>query len=603
MAQKKRKEGKSPQPGAAEVQLPPGAIRAAVPTLVVLLSLFAWSQGGVHEDGFFYLRVVDVFLHSGELAYNPGERFETNTDFLWTLLLIPGPAVGVHDILWMQLVGVAVYAAALSATFILARRLFSNSEAALLALVLLGGHYSFAAFAATGFGPVLQALTVLCCLIALLRFGESPRPRNGAALGLALLFLALCRLDSAVFGLPLVACALFFAWRGGKPALPGIACALGIPSVLFGGVLLWKLSYYGDVFPATYYAKSFPGGRDLSDFFLVRGAAYVALYWQRYFLWLLAAVAVFGAWRILRTKSKIRTTGNRPALLWTTGMMCVLWQGYMLRTGGDLTEFRFLTPQAPLMMTLAAGGLCGLVRCWRWVAACGALFFSALHWQTAPPNFFMNDELGVKIFESRGLGASGLGGAGTSVKTALTFEGGLRSELVLDENGSIAASLRDLFADLGEYPAEVRVAHLAGGQPAYVAPLIWTEMRGWADSRIGKAGAEDLWNGPDGLGHCIVARPRLLASLGVNLVYHHDFVYPSPPDFSRPLFPSDNPRRSWAVAVSASFLNGGAEFPPDSQLFALPLSDGRYAPVLYFNRNQTIDRILDEREIERVNVF
>ena len=111
MTQKKRKAGKSSQPG-AEVRLPPGAIRAAVPALVVLFSLFAWSQRGLYEDAFFYLRVVDVFLHTGELVYTPGERYETNTDFLWTFLLIPGVAVGMDDILWMHLVGVAVYAAA-----------------------------------------------------------------------------------------------------------------------------------------------------------------------------------------------------------------------------------------------------------------------------------------------------------------------------------------------------------------------------------------------------------------------------------------------------------------------------------------------------------
>ena len=604
MARKKRNAEKLSRPGAAEVQLPPGAVRAAAPALVVLFALFAWSQGGVYEDGFFYLRIADVFLHGGGLAYNPGERFETNTDFLWSLLLIPGPAVGVHDILWMQLLGVAIYAAALCATFILARGLFSNSESALLALILLGGHYSFAHFAASGFAPVLQALAALCCLLALLRFGESPRPRNGAAVGFALLFLALCRLDSAVFGLPLVVCALYFAWRGGKPALPGIALALGIPSVLFGGVLLWKLSYYGDIFPAPYYAKAAPAGLDFSDYFLARGKAYLLLYWQRYFLWLPAGAAAYGAWRILRAKPESRPPGNHPALLWTTAAMCVLWHGYMIRVGGDLYEFRLLMPQAPMLMILAMAGMRGLTRHWRRAATAAMVVVSLWHWQTAPPVAFPTVPSGLYV---AGTKAPGL------TPTRLSLNNGVRSEfdfpddLPDDSPGvawrSVALALSDLFAPLGEYPPQVRVGFSAGGLPAYVAPLLWQETRGWADSRIGQAGADEVWYFGPSIGHSILARPELMARLGVNLMFRPE-VFPAV-DFSRPVFPHENPGFSWAVLLSDSltFKDVEMQFPRDSQLFALPLSNGRVAPILYLNRNRTIDQILDERGIERVNVF
>ena len=274
MARKKRKAGKpsaAPARTAArmEIQVSPGAIRLAVPAMVALFSLFAWLDRGVHEDGFFYFRVVDVFLGGGGLAYNPGERFETNTDFLWTLLLIPGPAAGVDDILWMQIVGVAVYALALWGTFALARKLVPNAEAALAALVLLGTHYTFTHFAATGFGAVLQALAAVCALLGLWRFGENQNLRNGAVLGLALSFLALCRLDSAVLGAPVALAAMFFAWRAGRAALPGIALALGIPAVVSAALLAWKLHYYGDIFPAPYYAKAAPTSRwDMTAFFL-----------------------------------------------------------------------------------------------------------------------------------------------------------------------------------------------------------------------------------------------------------------------------------------------------------------------------------------------
>ena len=604
MARKKR-EAKTFSRKTAESRLLADPPFFAVPGLVALFSLFAWSQRGVYEDGFFYLRVVDVFLHGGGLAYNPGERFETNTDFLWTLLLIPGVAAGLNGILWMQLLGVAVYASALFLTFLLARKMFPAADSALVALILLGGHYSFAHFAATGFAPVLQSLAAVCCLLALLRFGEKTSARNGAMLGCALLFLALCRLDSAVFGLPLVLCAAYLARRAGKASIPALAFALGIPFFLFGGVLLWKLSYYGDIFPATYYAKSVPGGRDLSDFFLARGAGYLAVYWRTYFLWALAGVAAFGAWKILRTKSKIPAMENRPALLWTMAAMCALWHAYMLRTGGDLTEFRFMMPQAPMMMILAATGLRGLARRYRWAAAVGVGVFSVAYGLGGPGGFEIDKRLGSAH------GSGSLSGLGSGLaETPFWPAGDGPQNQALPQAGTmtswrdISLGFRRLFASLGEYPPEIRVAHPAGGLAAYTAPLLWTEMRGWADARIGRAGPDDLWwHGPS-IGHSIIARPKLLARLGVNLVTQQDSVRPDPPDFSRPVYPSDNPRLTWAVYASASPpIAEARHFPADSQLFSLPAPNGGFVPVLYFNRNQTIDRILDERGIERVNVF
>ena len=585
-----------------------------IPALVAVFALFAWFARGVHEDGFFFLRVVDVFLRGGGLAYNPGERFETNTDFLWTLLLVPGPAAGMDDILWMHIAGVVVYAGALWATFVLARKLFSDSDAALAALVLLGTHYTFTHFAATGFGAVLQALAAVCCLLALWRFGEKTDFRNGAVLGAALSFLALCRLDSAIFGAPVVLCAMLFAWRVGKPALSGIAAALAIPAAVSGALLFWKWSYYGDIFPATYYTKGAlsQAGIDDSAFKVRRGVFYVAEYWKRYFLWLLAAAAAFGAWRMSGRKQKggDENGGRRTALLRTAAAMCVLWHLYMLRIGGGYAEFRFMSAQAPMMMLLLAWGFSGLARHWRWAAVCAAGFFSLLHWATASGRL-----------------TPGVERAKTMVHTRLVWDGGVRTEIYTPRgfvnHRLLGEGLAELFAPLGAYPPEVKVASPAGGVPAYLAKLRWVEMHGYADARISRADAPDLWRFPDEelVGHRILARPKWLARRGVNLVADTgayprrkdrkeqakldadpNHAYPRP-DFFAPISGAANPRLWWAAKASGSPAGADLELPPDSQLFALPLPDRRAVPVLYFNRNTVIDKALDDREIERVNVF
>ena len=105
------------------------------------------------------------------------------------------------------------------------------------------------------------------------------------------------------------------------------------------------------------------------------------------------------------------------------------------------------------------------------------------------------------------------------------------------------------------------------------------------------------------VGHHIVARPKWLARHGVNLITEPAQIYPQL-DFFR--------AARW-TGESALDLGGGGECLRPSgkiwscrrtvNLFALSLEDGRFTPILYLNRNQAIDRVLDERGIERVNVF
>ena len=571
MARHRRKTGNRPRHSGAEFQISPAALRFAVPALIALFSLLAWFQRGVYEDGFIYLRVAENLAEGRGFVYNPGERYETNTDFLWSVLLGLGIAAGVDSILAMHVLGVAIFASALFAAFAFARKLFSGAESALVALVLLGGHFTFVHFAATGFAPALQALAALCCLLALARFGDKPDIFGGTMLGFALFFLALCRLDSVVFGLPLVLCAVFFARRNGARALSGLVFALAIPSVLFGGVLLWKWLYYGDVFPATYYAKAAgsQGGESQMAFYAGAGVKYVADYWKAYFFWIFAPLAVFG---FMRSFSFGRGRAMQ-GLFWTVAAMCALWHAYMLRIGGGYYEFRFLAAQAPLLMILLAAGFNGLPPLWRRAATCGALALSLLHGQSAPTG---------GVFYVRQIE----GDNGPRLEISGGFEG---IELVSD-------GLADVFKNVEDYHPQVKAAG-AGGLMSWRKKLLWVEPAGYADPRIGKADLSDLWYYSDRtVGHRINARPKWMARHGVNLMVDAGTIVQGKPDFAaRPLV--------WAAAAAFSPQGVDLELPPDSQLFALPLRDGRFSPVLYFNRNETIDRVLDERGIERVNVF
>lgn len=245
-----------------------------------------------------------------------------------------------------------------------------------------------------------------------------------------------------------------------------------------------------------------------------------------------------------------------------------------------------------------------------------------------------NVELGPAIYNMRH----------DMVATELRWDGWQpRSELQLEsypfpsryEN---LAPFSELFAELGPYPDGVHLSFLGGGVAGYATRLKHTGRFGYSDARIGKGGPEDvlfdIWrtmeNGSYFPGHYVFARPALLERIGVNLI-PAGAQFLQPPYFSRPpdltvldhpnpgrglRYRSLPPQQAWAVFIMYSAVFGTlparlpdgrpltAEYiPPDSQLFALPLVNGNYLPVLYFNRNGTIDRILAANDITPVAVF
>ena len=172
----------------------------------------------------------------------------------------------------------------------------------------------------------------------------------------------------------------------------------------------------------------------------------------------------------------------------------------------------------------------------------------------------------------------------------------------------------------------------------YATRLKHTGRFGYSDARIGRGGPEDVlfdvWRtvkkGSYFPGHHVFARPALLERIGVNLVPAAAQLL-EPPDFSRPPAPAmldhpdpwlgsvkgaQSPQQAWALFILYSTRYGAlsvrlpdgrpltAEYiPADSQLFALPLANGKQLPVLYFNRNPTIDRILAANALALTPVF
>ena len=294
------------------------------------------------DDAFISFRYAGNLVAGQGLVFNPGERVEGYTNFLWTVLLaachragLDMPAMSVVFALLAALGTIVLLAA-------LARALLGGAPAWVVAAPAL----LFAATAATTrfvLSGMETALFVFLVTLGLyLALAVRGRPlATGAVFALAamtrpegILYFALVVLDLSLVPPP-----------PASRRLAAAATAAGGFLVLYAPYFAWRYAYYGYLLPNTFYAKATGTGGPLAARGLellpvvIRAASLEAP--------LLLALAVLPAlardprWRLL------------AAVVVATGL-------YFVLIGGDFLFFfgpRFLLPALPPLLLCAALGL------------------------------------------------------------------------------------------------------------------------------------------------------------------------------------------------------------------------------------------------------
>jgi hypothetical protein len=144
--------------------------------------------------------------------------------------------------------------------------------------------------------------------------------------------------------------------------------------------MVWRVAYYGDVFPNTYYAKS------AYLAWWSQGWIYARLYFERYWVLALAvplAVVAVGPARG-RSRGSEETiearAGAARELVLALGMG-LAYTAYVMRVGGDFMYARLLIPAAPFLMIALERALeLTLARraVWQWAVSAGAVAAVAL---------------------------------------------------------------------------------------------------------------------------------------------------------------------------------------------------------------------------------
>ena len=460
-----------------------GVLAVAALAVVLGLSYGACTQ----DDAFISFRYAENLVNGHGLVYNPGDFVEGYTNLSWTLLMAAGLAGNADPVAFSTLAGLVSLALAVVATAWLARE--PRALFGLVAPLLVALDPQVAAEAVEGLETAFYVAVITLAVFCGLRERDAGRPHLASTLLFALACLTRpeAPLLMVLFHLGL----LLDSKRAGESWAQRVPLALkaGVAlALVLAALTAWRLAYYGDPLPNTFYAKT--GG-----FALPRGLEYIVGHvLQHPVLWLLVAG------RFLIPGGSSRT---RPLVVTAFGFLA-----YVAWIGGDFKPTgRFIMPVLPLLAVLAGETL--------------------LRWARHP----------VLLV---------LAGLGLVAQTFFLDRDARAWAEIRHANLEARRDLGDFLADTVD-PSNVLAIHSAGAVP-YYAGHVTIDMWGLTDRHIART--ENPTQGTGMAGH-EKADPEYVFSRNPDIYLPEDKVFALKPWTLEiePGFPADFAERYQAVSV------------------------------------------------------
>jgi arabinofuranosyltransferase len=286
------------------------------------------------DDAFISFRYAANLAAGRGLVYNPGERVEGYTNFLWTLILAGAGRAGFDIPAAALVLGMLFSFGAVGVLLLIGRETLAGCPPLLQVLpaLLLASNRSFWLWAVSG---METNLFVFLVLLAILLFLRPPTPAGLAAGALSAVAAALTRPEGVM-----VFC-LLAAWRllAGPGPVPrrALLLAAGIFMACMLAYAGWKMLYFGDLLPNTFYAKN------VGTASLVNPGV---LYLTRFVIDGAAGLLPLG---LLLAPLAARPGAPRRKVVLVT-LVGAIYATYVMFVGGDIYYHnRFLMPVLPLV--------------------------------------------------------------------------------------------------------------------------------------------------------------------------------------------------------------------------------------------------------------
>ncbi len=313
------------------------------------------------DDAYISYRYAWNFVHGSGLVYNPGEVVEGYTNFLWTTISAAALWAGQHPAHVSLALTIACSQGLVGLAYLLSRKLMAHGPEVLafVAAVLVAVDSSLVTYGARGSGIEAALFAFLIMLGVAFLWSSGPRaPALYATGGLVLGLAALTRPEGllvAVLAIGLRAWQV--RWKREAVVWMALPClALIVP------YQAWRITYYGYLFPNTFYAKT---GTTLAQ--VQRGLEYA---WQ--FVtdhWLIVLCLLVGL--PIAFFQKIPNRGKKAVidphaseasiasdLRMLLGVLVVVYSLYVIAVGGDwFPAERFFVPVVVPLALLATDSI------------------------------------------------------------------------------------------------------------------------------------------------------------------------------------------------------------------------------------------------------
>nr|HPO10166.1 hypothetical protein [bacterium] len=364
-------------------------LSAAAAVMITSYPIGARLGFGLVDDAYISMRYARNWADGMGPFFNPGERVEGYTNFLWTFFLYAGARIGVEPPQMAEMLGRVCLGLTVPMVFALGFCIARSWAVAFFAMVLVLSDPGVWAWSLSGLETPL--LTLLFTAVFALRMQESERVLRELLLALLVSAAALTRPEGVAVFVYLLVVEMYPSpqpspgGRGGimnghrqdagaTPSGSRILVLIGVFVAICGSYLLWRRWTYGLWLPNSFYVKHDFAGPEL----WWRGLRYVLDVCVAHPFWLLIPLGCFaGAWS---DRSFRKLLG-----------FSLFYLGIVVLTGGDhFTLGRFCVPVVPILCVLAAMGLqkaCEQISIvqrviarpvWKWLPATAAVLFALL---------------------------------------------------------------------------------------------------------------------------------------------------------------------------------------------------------------------------------
>ena len=525
--------------------------------LVLQVAPGFWEARWIQDDAYISFRYARNLVEGDGLVFNPGDRVEGYTNFLWTMVAAVPLATGADDPLpFMHRTGRVLWFGSYFLLMSMGSYLaFRGVLTGPLIAIPLIAHWSFNQWFLSGMETGMVSFLFLLTLVIFSL--QNPRsPLLGALLGVSCVLTLLSRPDTVFFlaGLAMAGLVCLRSWFRDREFRRRWVPAFLLPVFLIHvPYTVWRLIYYGDLLPNTYYAKAAYNPA------YQRGWEYLAKYFEIYAFAPLLLIPVAAA---LMTRDVVVRRFLAGAVFGTAAVFF-----YVVRLGGDFMEWRFLTPVTGVVFGAIGVGLFvvgeGAVR---WVLSRSKRSDVPERTWMALPAATAGIATGfVGIFFLHQIAEAGRSPKQPEVivgqETIHSLQKYALPEYSWDEIGRSCKSL---------FPADTKIATTAAGMIPYFSELPTLDLHGLTDREIARVPIAPSESRRVGHDHFLEDR-NLMRGRGVEVC----LPWPQLWDFPRALALPDRPGEETA---------------------SIRLSGGRFFEVVFLNPNRDFVQALRHRD-------